>query len=368
MGLNGRFLVAQRTGVQRSAYLLFRNIIERNTRFNFVLFTGESERYAPEWQVPNVQIVASELSQKTSLRNHLWEQLTLPHLARKYQVELLHSPANLAPLFYRGKSMVNIHDLIFLVQPSWFAASFRLTYRWIVPRIARKASIIVTNSNHAKNDILERLSVDIERLRLVYWAVDPLFSRFAKAYEEREHRILFVGSLEPRKNLAGLLRAFNIFKKRNSGCDYKLTLVGCENALFAEQQYDLGEFKDQVEFAGYVSDKELAELYGNSKMLVYPSFYEGFGFPPLEAMAAGTPVVTSQNSSLPEVVGEAALLVNPSDANQIALQMERIYKDESCARELIEKGHEQVKKFNWHQVADHILDIYSELLCQKSKG
>lgn len=362
VGLNGRFLVAQRTGVQRSAYLLFRSIIERGTRYNFVLFTGESESYALEWKRPNVQLVTSPLSQKTSLRNHLWEQIELPRLANKHRVDLLHSPANLAPLFFQGKSVLNIHDLIFLIHPTWFSRSFRLPYRWIVPQIAKRATVVVTNSNHSKNDILERLSIDIERLRLSYWAVDPLFAKYSRPYMERENRMLFVGSLEPRKNLAGLLKAFNIFKKNNPTCPYKLTLVGCENALFANLDYDLGEFRTDIEFVGYINDIDLARLYGNSKMLVYPSFYEGFGFPPLEAMAAGTPVVTSWNTSLPEVVGEAALLANPADPNHIASQIETIYKDAELAQRLSDLGKERVKKFSWQRVADHALDIYDELL------
>lgn len=367
IGLNGRFLVAQRTGVQRSAYLLFRNLIQHGERFNFVLFTGESEVFAPEWKLPNVQLVASNLSPRTSMRNHLWEQFVLPRLARKHKVDLLHSPANLAPLFYSGKSIVNIHDLIFLIQPTWFAWSFRSIYRWIVPRIAKRATIVLTNSNHSKNDILERLSVDLERLRLSYWAVDPLFSQYSKPLAEREARILFVGSLEPRKNLAGLLKAFNLFKKRNSECPYKLTLVGCENALFANQDYDLGEFKRNIEFVGYISDIDLAKLYGNSRMLVYPSFYEGFGFPPLEAMAAGTPVVTSWNSSLPEVVGDSALLTDPSNPEDIAKQIEKIYRDPLLAETLAEHGRQRVKNFSWDGVAHHVLQIYDELLISKTE-
>lgn len=368
IGLNGRFLVAQRTGVQRSAYWLFKSIIERNTDYNFVLFTGESERYAPEWQRPFVKIVTSALTSRASFGNYFWEQFTLPKIAKSYSLDILHNPANLAPLNYKGKSIVHIHDLSFLIEPSWFSLTFRTAYRWLVPRVAKNSSLVITNSNHSKNDLLERLDLSLSKVRLGYWAVDPIFSSLQVPYEKRTHRMLFVGSLEPRKNLSGLLKAFNIFKARNPECDYVLTLVGCENALFADANYDLGEYRNQVEFVGYVSDRDLAALYGNSKMLVYPSFYEGFGFPPLEAMSAGTPVITSWNSSLPEVTGNAALLVNPADPKHIAMQMETIYKNGSLALELIELGKKQASHFSWDRVADHVLDIYKDLLETKQEG
>lgn len=367
IGLNGRFLVAQRTGVQRSAYRLFRSILDQGDRFNFLLFTGESEAFAPEWQRPNVRVVTSSLSQRTILRNHVWEQVVLPRLARRYGCDVLHSPANLAPLFFRGQSVVNIHDLCFLVQPAWFSFSFRFIYSWLVPRIARRASVVITNSNYSKNDILDLLGIDIPRVRLTYWAVDPLFYDYALPWEQRSERILFVGSLEPRKNLAGLLTAFNAFRRAHPGSRLRLTVVGCENPLFADERYDLGEFGADIEFAGYISDAELAKLYGDSRALVYPSFYEGFGFPPIEAMAAGTPVVTSNNSSLPEVVANAALFVNPSEPDDIARAIARALEP-ATARALAQAGHMQVRRFSWDRVGRHVVEIYDELLKGRPAG
>jgi len=365
IGLNGRFLVAQRTGVQRSAYRLFRSVIELGEEYNFILFTGESELFAPEWQRPNVQLVTSPLSQRTVFRNHIWEQVELPRLARKHKVDLLHSPANLAPISYSGKSIVNIHDLCFLVQPAWFSFTFRSIYRWLVPKIARNSSLVVTNSNYSKNDILSLLKLNVDRIRLTYWSVDPIFYEFNKPYSERDDRIIFVGSLEPRKNLRGLLKGFAIYKKANPTSRTQLTVVGCENPLFADAGFSRAEVSNDVDFRGYISDHDLAELFGSSRALVYPSFYEGFGFPPLEAMAAGTPVVTSRTSSLPEVVGDAALLVDPFSPNDIAEKIAQALQPE-IAQKLIQFGSKQVRKFSWNQVGEHMLDIYSEILAKDS--
>lgn len=363
IGLNGRFLVAQRTGVQRSAYQLFRTVIEQGTQFNFILFTGESELFAPEWQRPNVQLVTSHLSQRTVVRNHFWEQVELPRLAKRHKVDLLHSPANLAPLGFKGKSIVNIHDLCFLVQPAWFSFSFRLMYRWLVPKIARNSSLVITNSNYSKNDILSLLKLNVERIRLTYWSVDPIFHEFNKPYETRDDRIIFVGSLEPRKNLRGLLRGFSLYKQRHPNSKTRLTVVGCENPLFADAGISGTDAIADVDFRGYISDRELAELFGSSKALVYPSFYEGFGFPPLEAMAAGTPVVTSRTSSLPEIVGNAALLVDPYSHEDIAEKIAKALHP-AVALELIAAGEKQVKRFSWQQVGEHMIDIYSEILAE----
>jgi glycosyltransferase involved in cell wall biosynthesis len=364
IGLNGRFLVAQRTGVQRSAYRLFRTVIEQGDQFNFILFTGDSEIFAPEWQRPNVQVVTSPLSQRTIMRNHLWEQIELPRLAKRFGVDLLHSPANLAPIAYKGKSIVNIHDLCFLVQPAWFSMSFRLIYRWLVPKIARNSSVVVTNSNYSKNDILKFLKLSVDRIRLTYWSVDPIFFEFNKPYHERDDRIIFVGSLEPRKNLIGLLRAFSIYKQRHPDSQTRLTVVGCESPLFADVGINRQDVRKDVDFRGYISDRELAELFGRSRALIYPSFYEGFGFPPLEAMAAGTPVVTSRTSSLPEVVGEAALLVDPYSPEDIADNIARALNPEVAAN-LTQRGFEQVRKFSWDRVGQHMLSIYGEILAEQ---
>jgi glycosyltransferase involved in cell wall biosynthesis len=361
IGLNGRFLVAQRTGVQRSAYRLFESILDNGHDLDFVLFTGESERFAPEWQRPNVKIVTSPLQQTSLFKNHVWEQVVLPRLALQHHVDILHSPANLAPLFFPGKSVVNIHDLCFLVQPAWFSWSFRLIYSWLVPAIARRASRIITNSNYSKNDIMEFLHVETGRLNLTYWAVDPLFFQYAIPRSERKERILFVGSLEPRKNLKGLLEAFNLYRARNRKSQLKLTIVGCESRLFAAERYNLGEFASDIDFVGYISDNDLAKLYGNALALVYPSYYEGFGFPPLEAMAASTPVITSRNSSLPEVVGEAAILVDPASPPEIAMAIEDVLKPERALK-LVELGNVQVRKFRWNDVGEHVVEIYKELL------
>ena len=361
IGLNGRFLLATRTGVQRSAYRMFRSVLEHGENFNFVLFTGESESFAQEWQQPHVRVVATNLKSQAVVKNYFWEQFILPSLAKKYGVEILHNPANLAPIWTHCPNIVNIHDLCFLVEPSWFSLTFRIIYSFLVPIIAKQASIVITNSNYSKNDILAHLGVDLNKIRLAYWAVDPLFYESPKADLVKKRQILFVGSLEPRKNLVGLLSAYTLFRNRNPQLDHQWVIVGCENSLFAEEKYSLGEYKGDITFVGYVSDAELRALYQESTMLVYPSFYEGFGFPPLEAMASGVPVITSSGSSLPEVVGKAAITIDPSNFSQIADAIGYLC-DEKNSNHYRELGLKQASLFHWDKVGKHVIAIYNEII------
>ena len=154
IGINGRFLVAKRTGVQRAAFNLIRTLVEIDRENEYLIFTGHGQAGRPEWNYPNVRVIESDLREGESFLNHVWEQFWLPVLAHRHKVDLLHSPANVAPLFYRGKSVVHIHDLCFVVNPQWYSFTFRTVYNFIIPRLARRASRVITCSNNSKNDLL----------------------------------------------------------------------------------------------------------------------------------------------------------------------------------------------------------------------
>lgn len=364
IGINGRFLAAKRTGVQRAAYNLIRALIDMDRENHYVLFTTEDQTQNPDWHHPNVTVVPSRIREGESLRNHFWEQFTLPKLAKKNHVDILHSPANLAPLFYSGKSIVHIHDLCFIVNPQWFSFSFRTLYNFIIPRLARRAAKVITNSNNSRNDLLQFCGLSADRVSQVYWAVDDLFLKPSQPLPldwQVDDYILYVGSLEPRKNIGTLLEAYEILRERNPQIKSKLVLIGGESPLFAEVQLKVKHYKEDVLFQGFVNDHALRDFYRNAQIFVYPSLYEGFGLPPLEAMASGVPVVTTLTSSIPEVVGDAALMVSPYDAEELAATMDRILRDADLRQRLIKSGIEQVRKFNWQRVARNTLAIYYEV-------
>ena len=366
IGINGRFLVAKQTGVQRAAYNLLCTLVKIDRENEYFIFTGEKQLDNPNWDYPNVQVVPSVIREGESFRNHFWEQFTLPRLAKTYKVDILHSPANMAPLLYKGRSIVHIHDLCFVVNPQWYSFSFHTLYNFVIPRLARRATKVITNSNNSRNDLLQFCNVPAESVSLIYWAVDDMFIKERSVPSvgggiSHKDYILYVGSLEPRKNIRALVEAYERLRESDPEIKTKLILIGGESPLFGEVRLNAKNFKDDVIFKGFVDDPTLREFYRKASLVVYPSLYEGFGLPPLEAMASGTPVVTSNTSSIPEVVGDAALMVNPYDTTQLAQTMGLVLRDQDLREQLIERGRQQVERFNWYRVARNLLAIYYEV-------
>lgn len=369
IGINGRFLAAKRTGVQRAAYNLIRALVKVDRDNEYFLFTAHDQVGNPDWAYSNVTVVPSRIREGESFRNHFWEQFTLPRLAHRYKVDILHSPANIAPLFYKGRSVVHIHDLCFVVNPQWYSFSFRTVYNLVIPRLARRAAKVITNSNNSRNDLLQFCNLQAERVSQVYWAVDDLFLEPAPSPPvelEFNDYILYVGSLEPRKNIGTLLEAYELLRRDNPDLKTKLVLIGGESPLFAEVRLKVKHYKEDIHFKGFVNDLVLRDYYRNARLFVYPSLYEGFGLPPLEAMASGVPVVTTMTSSIPEVVGDAALMVSPYDVKQLAETMHSVLADDAVRDRLIARGKEQVRKFNWYRVARNTLAVYYEVYNSKS--
>jgi glycosyltransferase involved in cell wall biosynthesis len=252
------------------------------------------------------------------------------------------------------------------VNPQWYSFAFRTLYNLIIPQLAKRATKVVTNSNNSKNDLLQFFGLPAEKVSLVYWAVDDVFS-LPPTQEVKDNRhieedyILYVGSLEPRKNINILIEAYEKLRHEYPAIKTKLILIGGESPLFASVQLKAREFRDDVIFKGFVTDLELGEFYRRAKLVAYPSLYEGFGLPPLEAMASGVPVVTSSTSSIPEVVGKAALLIDPKDREQLTKAMHRVLTDRTLRESMIKAGSQRVLRFNWYRVARGVLAVYYEV-------
>ncbi len=366
IGINGRFLMTKQTGVQRAAFNMVSTLVKVDRQNEYIIFTGKIEAEKNEWNYSNVTVVTSDLRSGETLRNVLWEQFTLPSLAKKYKVDLLHSPANMAPLFYKRKSVIHIHDLCFVVNPHWYSFAFRNWYRFVIPHIVCRATKVVTNSNNSRNDLLQYCSLSADKVSLVYWAVDDSFlqkaaDRGEKIDRPRKDYILYVGSLEPRKNIKLLVEAYGLLRKQHPELKTKLVLIGGESPLFADFSLTIKEYKEDVILKGFVAESVLREYYRDANLVVYPSLYEGFGLPPLEAMASGTPVVTSHNSSLPEVVGDAAVTVESNSVGQLHRAIYQVITDQKLRDQLITKGYDRVAHFSWNRVARNILTIYHQV-------
>ncbi|MDP3057381.1 MAG: glycosyltransferase family 1 protein [bacterium] len=293
---------------------------------------------------------------------------------------------NLLPSF-KAKKVVTFHDLSFEKYSNFFSPKQIFWHNFVNPKkIAREADFIIAVSESTKNDLREIYGIPKEKIKVIYSGVSscaPLSPKASEGHSKTtedkgskikeikikynlpEKYILYLGTIEPRKNIIGLIRAFELFKKSHSpsALSHKLLIAGSKGWLCEDIFYAAGHsaWKDDIIFTGFIADEDKAYLYNLASLFVYPSFYEGFGFPPLEAMASDVPVITSDCSSLPEVVGVSAIMVNPYNSGQLARAMEEVLGNEKLREKMILKGREQAKKFSWNKCARETLEIFESV-------
>jgi glycosyltransferase involved in cell wall biosynthesis len=282
-------------------------------------------------------------------------------------LDVLHSPDFIPPHRPSCRSVITVHDLAFLLYPH-FLTKESARYYGHIDQAVRWTDHIIAVSESTKRDTMQHLGVPEDKITVVYEAANPLFRPVDgdEAREEVRNRhgvegpfILFVSTIEPRKNVPTLLRAvwqlLECYKE-----DVRLVLAGGKGWLFQDAFAVVEELNldSRVHFVGRVSSEDLLNLYNAAEMLAHPAFYEGFGLPPLEAMACGLPVVVANVASLPEVVGDAGLLIDPHDADELTVAMWRILNDTSLREEMQRKGLRQAERFSWQRAARETLEIY----------
>jgi glycosyltransferase involved in cell wall biosynthesis len=284
-------------------------------------------------------------------------------------VDLFHATEHLLPRFSSVRTVFTLHDLIFLFHPETHKPLNRWFLTLMMPRFLRAADAVIAVSECTKRDAVRFYGIPEEKITVIYEGVNPRFrpaspetiAAVRARYGLPEHFILYVGTIEPRKNLTALLEAFHHLLATH---DLRLVIVGKKGWLyegFFRRLRELG-LEDRVIFTGYVPDEDLPAIYSAADLFVFPSLYEGFGLPVLEAMACGTPVICSNTSSLPEVAGDAALLVDPTDVRALAGAMERALTDEHLRSELMAKGLERARWFTWEKAAAKTLEVYRGVL------
>lgn len=289
-------------------------------------------------------------------KGHLWEQVELVYRLKKRKSPLLLNFCNTAPLFYDNQ-IVTIHDLAFLRHPEWFSKAFSRFYKFLIPRIAKKAKHIVTVSKFSKEEIVELLKIKPEKILVAYSAVSEIFSDSKKYRKSRKKYILTVGSIDPRKNLLRIIQAFHQIKNK----EYKLLIVGSKRRVFSHAG-QISKLSDKnILYVGYVSDKKLVDLYTHASLFVYPSLYEGFGLPPLEAMACGCPVIVSNMPSLKETCGKAAYYIDPYNVEDLAQAIDSLIEDKTLSAKLVNEGYSNIKRFSWDKTAEQIYTLAKEL-------
>ena len=346
---------------------LLRQLARIDRETDYVLLSPQTDLDIAAQLGPNFRTVL-EPSPNYSLR----EQIHVPWVLRRERPDVFHAPHYVLPPAVPCRSVVTIHDCIHLMFPQYLPNKAAYAYARVSMWAAvKRSNCILTVSEASKRDILHFFNVAPEKIVVVYNAIDDHFwltppeeevARVRERYQLDHPFVLYVGNIKPHKNLVRLIEAFDELR-RSGPEELKLLIIGDEISKLPSLRRAVHRHKlhKHVRFLGYVSDGTLRILYRLASLFVFPSLYEGFGLPPLEAMASGTPVVTSNQSSLPEVTGDAAVLVDPYDVSSIVDGMRRVLTDPVLAANLRRRGPERAREFSWPRSVQKIRAVYEQV-------
>lgn len=338
--------------------------IDLENEYYILLAPGEDHCLTP---TPNFHIV--ELKCPTY---PLWEQIALPRAIRKIKPDLLHCTSNTAPIGCSVPLIVTLHDIIFLEKKTSKNNSFYQNMGWyyrrfVVPRILPKCRKIITVSNFECARMRHELKLSEQQIAVIYNGFSKCFypieqtEEITKKYLPEKEYLFFLGNTDPKKNTPRTLKAYSIYLKYSSR---KLPLLIAdlkENVIdqILKQEH-IEDIKPMLRYPGYIPHSDLPAIYNGASAFLYTSLRESFGIPLLEAMACGTPVITSDTSAIPEVTGRGAILIDPKDENAIANALLKLEQDSACQTEQRNYGFERVKQFSWQKTAQQVLDIYQQ--------
>ncbi len=376
IGINAHLLSGQagyrRAGIHHYMAQVLRHL-PAVTNYHYTIFTRSQGEILPDAQRT---VVSSRWPTERRLVRIAWEQTAWPLAAWQRRLDLLHGMAFATPLLAPCPTVVTVYDLSFVHYPDRFPPTQRLYLLAQTRRACRQARRVVAISEAGRQDIHQVLGVDLARIDVVLPGVDRTFqplpadavAAFRRAKQLPDRFILHVGTLQPRKNLPTLIAAFAQLLKQSPHCaDLQLILVGGKGWLYDEifAQVEKLELQERVRFTGYVPDAELPLWYNAGALLIFPSIYEGFGLPILEAMACGTPVIAADTAVIPEVMGEAGLSFPASDAVALADSMSRVLDRPELAATMRRAGLIQAQRFTWEQAGCQMVAVYQQALAAK---
>ncbi|MGQ9553114.1 MAG: glycosyltransferase family 4 protein [Anaerolineae bacterium] len=365
IGIDARLLHYQKAGISRYTRHLLEGLAQLSIDEEMLILRSRKDppsalpatpfRSVPMWTPPH----------------NRFEQIALRLETSRLGLDLLHSPDFIPPFRRRFRSVVTVHDLGFLLYPHLLTRESAHYYGQI-DQAVRSANHIIAVSESTKRDVTHLLGAPEDKVTVIHEAINPSFryisDRQAVAatrarYGLPESFVLFVGTIEPRKNLPTLFRAMRRLVDQHKP-DIALAVVGEWGWLYAEalQVLEQLRLKEVVHFLGHVPDGDLVYLYNAASVMAYPSYYEGFGLPPLEAMACGVPVVASDRSSVPEVIGDAGLLVTPDDDEAVAVALWHVLSDNDLRQTLVHRGFQRVRNFSIERMAQRTLALYRTVL------
>ncbi len=369
--LDGRALAGVRAGGARYVRHLVRGLAQLGEENEYWLCAHREMKERPVQEGGNFHYRVDRYP-----LGSIWQNVALPRILKEVRADIFHSTLFTVPLRMPCPAVVTVFDLTPLLFPQWHTLKVRMTIRGLLGRSVRKARLVIVLSDSTRSDLIRLLGTGEEKIRVIPLGVDECFRPRGKdepGVDEVRRRIaggreylLHVGTIEPRKNLALVVGAYARVRRQLGKKPPVLVLAGAGGwgmKGFRKQIEDTGCGEDIVQ-AGYVTEDELPCLYNGASAVLYPSFYEGFGLPPLEAMASGVPVLAADSSSLPGVVGSAALLLDPRDEAAWDAGIVRVFEDSDLRARLVSRGLEQAKKFSWERTARETLAVYGEALEQ----
>ena len=354
-------------GLGRYNQKLLEHIINNDSQNHYIILLKEKASDFPE--LPNNFEVKICDCHWYSVK----EQIVLPHLLKKLAPDLVHFPHFNVPIFYRGKFIVTVHDLIMTKFPSIRTSSLnrvfflckRLAYQITIRRAIKKARIVIAVSEFTAGDIKKYFKLnyfDAEKIKVIYEGLSLPNTENTDTLSLPAKFLLYVGNAYPHKNLEFLIQGFAEFNKKHP--EFNLILIGNKNYFYQRlEKYtetNFANLKNKIIFTGFVHDKKLADYYRQATLYIFPSLYEGFGLPPLEAMTFNLPVLSSNTSCLPEILGDAALYFDPKNLDYFLTQLEKMMSSHDLRQSLRHKGNLQIQKYSWDKMAKQILEIYQK--------
>ena len=358
--VNARFLTQTVTGTQRFAINISRELKRLQPETIFLSPPDvKNQQVATELKTKIIGTRNYQIYKKLKLpADLLWEQFDLPRYLARHGYPRLLNLVNLAPYLYTN-NIITIHDIVFKLYPEFFSTRFAQFYNFIVPLLARRARHIITVSQHSKSDICNHLLIHPGRVSVVYNAANLKHTTKDQAPPYPWLYILSVGALEPRKNLPRLIAAFQQLADKN----LRLIIVGEGKAHIFKKILDLNSggkqnlpASDRIIFTGFLKDQKLINLYTHATVFCYPSLYEGFGLPPLEAQDCGCPILVSNRTSLPEIFGSSAIYCDPENIDDIADKLRTLIEDRELQAKLKTAGKKNSRRFNWNNSAKKIIE------------
>ncbi len=369
IAFNAQLLSAPRFGIWTYVFNLLKGLHELDIANDYTVFSSSDKT---DIFKNRFNVVRSSFDTSAPYTRILWEHLAMPFILNRDNIDIFHNPDHVLPILpVKAKKIITVHDLSFYKFPGTFPFMKRNYKRALTPRSVCLADKIIAVSSSTKDDLVELFGIDRKKIEVVHIGVSKEFmkiedidvlERSREVLGLPEKFILYLGTIEKRKNLERLIDAF-VLASRRGGFPHKLVIAGKKGWLYEGllKKIDDNGLKDDIIFVSDIKQSDLPILYNLAELFVYPSIYEGFGLPVIEAMACGTPVITSNTSSLPEVAGDAAALIDPYNIEEIAHNISEILHDEERRKKMSEMGIERAGSFTWERCARNTMEVYKKV-------